>query len=203
MGSSEQPQQAVVVPVLESRIALEWGCVLLVVGVVTAPALALPLGLLDEPLLFCLTPVAVGILLHFGLRRRFVVRVDDSGVTVVRPWKSRHVPWSQIRGLCVQRHHTGSVEDGDWWKIRLVAERPGAGAVHGPVIVALDAPHTAPDRLTPAEHARLARHGLVFAQFTARDLGLTGHPAPCDDEVAYMERALALCGGGGEGALGR
>ncbi|MGW1893848.1 hypothetical protein ACWCP6_26880 [Streptomyces sp. NPDC002004] len=182
--SAEPGRRAVVIPVLESRFALEWGCVLVAAGVAAGPALALPLGLLDEPVLFCLAPLVVALALHMGLRGRFVVRFDDAGVTVVRPWRRRHVPWAHIGGMCVQRRRSAA-DGGDWWKFRLVVN----GAT-GPPLLALDAPDTVGGRLGAAERARFVRHGEVFAELAGRGLGLTGRPAPCDDEVAYVERAL-------------
>jgi hypothetical protein len=174
------------IAVLESRIAVEWWMVVMTVSVLVTPAVVVPLGLAANVVLFCAVPVLIATLMHWALRRFFSVRFDEAGVTVIRPWARRRVPWEAVHGMHFHRHRAGAEDENEWWKVRLVL----ADDAPGPVLLALDNLDPQVGGVTPEGDERLIRHGRLFEQFIRRGLGPTGWPEPWPDAEGYVERAL-------------
>ncbi|MFB6992323.1 PH domain-containing protein [Streptomyces sp. NPDC056304] len=102
-------------------------------------------------------------MLHYALRGRFAVRLDDAGITVVRPWSRRRVPWAEVGGI---RFTPLPVEEDDiaWWAVTTTV-----GAARTLPLAAVR------DTDEPA-FGTLRRHGLLFRPFADRGLGVLGTP---------------------------
>nr|WP_239157618.1 PH domain-containing protein [Streptomyces sp. SID13726] len=129
-------------------------------------------------------PALVTALLYPLLRRRFLVRFDAAGVTVVRPLGRRNVPWPDVAGFCF------ALSDGDSesWQIRIsrTAAAPTGRLVH---VLAEFAGSRVDER-------RTAVHGALFRQFALRGLGLVEDPWPEQWQRDHVARALGEAGRG-------
>ncbi|MFB6717970.1 MULTISPECIES: PH domain-containing protein [unclassified Streptomyces] len=156
-----------------AETALTWVCVT-VVGVLG------PWG--DHPTRwFVPTCLLLPVVLHYALRGRFAVRLDDAGITVVRPWSRRRVPWAEVGGI---RFTPLPVEEDDiaWWAVTTTV-----GAARTLPLA------TVRDTDEPA-FGTLRRHGLLFRPFADRGLGVLGTPEDSRAH-AYFERAVRAAGG--------
>lgn len=128
--------------------------------------------------------LALVVAFHFVQVRALVtLRFDDEGVTIVGPWRRRHVAWREIAGLVYTRDASGSAQSRSYYHLRLVlrGQEPPLGRylaeaelkpyTKGPVLMALW--YLGPDREGKAGRcqaevfAELERHGFPPPEPTA------------------------------------
>ncbi|MFF8915313.1 hypothetical protein ACF08M_18835 [Streptomyces sp. NPDC015032] len=121
------------------------------------------------------------VVLHFALRGLFAVRLDDAGITVVRPWSRRRAAWAEVGGI---RFTPLPVEEDDiaWWAVTMTV---GASRTL-PLATIKDSDDPAFDTLL--------RHGRLFRPFADRGLGVLDAPDG-SREHEYFERAVGAAGG--------
>ncbi|KAA2266576.1 hypothetical protein F0L68_02235 [Solihabitans fulvus] len=148
------------------------GLGLYLICVAAGGALALA-GVLRELWLAILAPAVLAVGLFLVLRRGFGVRLDDAGVTVLRPWRRRTTRWADIGGLVFL--HRPSPDSHDTWLVRLAVE-PGAGLrrgdiprhAPGPVLMRLTTVGTDREPPAPGANRELAAQGRIFRELIRR-----------------------------------
>ncbi|MFF2405327.1 hypothetical protein [Streptomyces sp. NPDC058092] len=177
---------AVRVRVLEGPLRVQWLCAETAFTWVSVTVAGVFGALGDHPKAwFIPTCLLLPVVLHFALRGRFAVCLDDVGITVVRPWNRRRAAWAEVGGV---RFTPLPVEEDD---IARWAVTMAVGAARTlPLATVVDTDNPAFDALL--------RHGRLFRPFADRGLGLLGAPEG-SREREYFERAVRAAGGRASG----
>jgi hypothetical protein len=136
--------------------------VAIVVAMVVLTVLGVPQNLLSATVI-----LAFAALVHFVQVRRLVaLRFDDTGITIIRPWRRRRVEWSRVAGLVYvsdsERHY----------RLRLVLDKDAPPKKAGPVVMTAHIDQLKPDLGTPRGRAAQCLDE-IFAELTRR-----GFPPP-------------------------
>lgn len=174
------------VRVLEGPLLVQWLCAetaFVWVSVTVAGVLG---ALGDRPTAWFIPACLVlPVVLHFALRGRFAVRLDDAGITVVRPWNRRRAAWAEVGGV---RFAPLPIDEDDVarWAVTMTVRTSRA------------LPLTIVDDTDDPAFDTLLRHGRLFRPFADRGLGVLGAPEG-SREREYFERAVRAAGGRASG----